>query len=596
MKKTISLIMALCFIVALFAGCGGNNAADPGSGGSATAQTTAQPTPTPSAKPDAGGTTEPTAEPTPEPTPVGRLAQGKVEYNDAGIPLSKYEYELPLTTEDVEFSLFTINYTPQYIPEGGMNDIPIWGNMGKMTGVHIEYIMSTAAACGEQFAVLLAADDIPDITAQGQSRYSGPLREAIEDGWFANIAEYRDFIPNYLFELNKASAQNPNSYEKVFLDKDTAAVFYDILKMPSNIGWCIREDIMDDLNLGKAADIRTVDQLHTVFTAMRANGEDDFYPMPLYYCFELSGGKLFSGYNTALFTFSIGYYKRIVDGHVQYCGSTDDDLAALTTLHQWYEEGLIDPNWSSYTGNNDLNSQLANSKLAYVQLTVDDCANRNAACVDPDCRFVPTPRLSLYEGQTLKWGLATNYLGDGSYVVSAKCSDVELAISWVDWHYSDFGCEYCSWGPEGELFYINEDGEKRLTDMILNNEAGTTWILQLYGASTMSEGGLIDNTRNYAIDGGKETMAMLSIWDVSDCYSGEYDWRDGITLSTDQNDVVQRLKGDLNTYYQENYSLFMIGDRPLTEWNDFVDTMMEMGLRETLEVYDEAYQDYLART
>jgi hypothetical protein len=65
--------------------------------------------------------------------------------------------------------------------------------------------------------------------------------------------------------------------------------------------------------------------------------------MILYYCFELDGGKLLSCYNTALFTFSIGYYKRIKDGHVEFCGATDDDLAALTTLNGWWNEGLIDP-------------------------------------------------------------------------------------------------------------------------------------------------------------------------------------------------------------------------------------------------------------
>ena len=595
MKRKIAFIMALLFILALFSGCNGGTATTP-----TAAPATEQPAATtaPTAAPTAAPATQKPAEtpaPTeaPPPEPADHLAKGKVSFDAEGWPAAKYEYELPLTDNDATFSMFTINYTPQYIPEGGMNELPIWGNMGKMTGVHIEYIMSSATTCSEQFAALLAADDLPDITAQGQSRFTGTLWEAIEDSWYANIANYREYIPNYLYELKKASDLNPNSYEKAFLDKDHACVMYGMRRMASNIGWCIREDIMEKLGLGKAEDVTTIDKLHDVFTAMKANREEDFYPMILYYCFELSGGRLLSGYNTALFTFSMGYYKRIVDGHVQYCGSTDDDRAALATLAQWYSEGLIDPNWGSYTGNGDLSSQIANSKIAYVHLTVDDCRARDASCTDPDCRYMPTPRLRLYEGQTLKWGLAPNLLGDGSFCVSAKCDDIPLCLSWCDWQYSDAGSDYISWGPEGDLFYYNEAGQKRLTDMILNSDAGTTWILQLYGANTMTEGGLVDTARNYAIDGGEELLAMNQIWDVSSYYDGEYDWHDGIRLSTEQSSEVNSLSGDMNSYYQENYSMFLTGARSMSEWDEFIDTLNTLGLKEILEIYDEAYQAYL---
>jgi putative aldouronate transport system substrate-binding protein len=133
-----------------------------------------------------------------------------------------------------------------------------------------------------------------------------------------------------------------------------------------------------------------------------------------------------------------------------------------------------------------------------------------------------------------------------------------------------------------------------LTDFILNNEAGSTWIMQLYGANTMSDGGLIDNSRNYAVADGEVLMEMNNVWDVSDYYDGEYDWRNGIQLNDSQTGEVNNLSGDINTYYAENYSQFLVGDKPLSEWDTFIQTMMDMGLSRIYEIYDEAYQTYLS--
>ena len=543
MKKKLALIMAIMLVIALFTGCGGNSGGsngDPNTGDS----------PGINASPETTPLTE--ISPTPEP-PQDFLAAGKYEVDAEGWPLGKFEYELPLTTKDITFSLMTVNYTPQYIPEGDLNEIPIWGQMGDMTGVHIEYILATAADCAEKFATMLAADDLPDICSQGQNRYTGSQREAIDDGWFVNIADYREYIPNYLYEIHERSRNDSNVYEQVFLDDDTACVFYNIWKISSGIGWFIREDLMEDLGLGKAADIITVDQLHDVFLAFKAAyGDQGFSPMILYYCFELDGGKLLSCYNTALFTFSIGYYKRLRDGHVEYCGATDDDLAALTTLNGWWNEGLIDPDWSSYSGNMDLDAQFTNGTMGYVFLTPDDAMKRNAVCIDPDCRYMPTPRLRLTEDQVLKWGLAEKPLGSGSYVVSTKCADIPLCLTWIDWQYSEAGSEYISWGPEGDLWAYDSNGKRMLTDFILNNEAGSTWIMQLYGANTMSDGGLIDNSRNYAVAEGETLLDMNGVWDVGSYYNGKYDCPNSIQLKGAQTGEVNNLGGDTNSDHAEN--------------------------------------------
>ena len=609
MKRALAILLAVLFAAALFTGCGNAPAAPataaPGASQAPATQAPATQAPATNAPATQAPATQAPATQAPATEapitaapegPQNYLAPGNYTVDSEGWPTGKYTYTLPLTTKDITFDMMTINYTPQYIPEDGMAAIPIWAEEIRMTGVNMEYVIASAQNCKEMFATMLASDDLCDITAQGQNRYSGPLREAIEEDWFVNIADYREYIPNYLYEIHERAKTNPNIYDTVFLDKNTAAVFYSLYTDRIGDGWFIREDKMEKLGLGKAKDVITIEDLHQVFLAQKvAYGDEGYIPMGMYNCLEKSGGKMFSGYNTAMFSFSTGYYKRIRDGHVEYCGTTEDDKAAMTTFSTWFAEGLIDPNYASISANADYDAQLIDGKIGYVFLPPDDAARRSRVCVDPDCSFMPTPRLRLYEGQILKYGLAEGVNANGSYTVSCSCEDIPLCLTWIDWKYSDEGSDYISWGPEGTMWEYNDKGQRMLTDFVLKSEAGSTWMLCLYGANIMSDGGLVNNLRTIATSDYDLISEMIKVWDVSGYYDGEYEWRNGVTLDSADSAEVSSLSADVNTYYAENYAQFIDGSRKMDEWDSFVGDMMELGLAKVLEIYDAAYQAYLSR-
>ena len=98
MKKTLSLVLALLFVLALFAGC--NN-------GGGTPATQA---------PDGGGTPATQAPATEAPVDEGpyHFAVGKYEKNADGFPVDKYVYDRPITDNDDVLTKWTTCYTPQY--------------------------------------------------------------------------------------------------------------------------------------------------------------------------------------------------------------------------------------------------------------------------------------------------------------------------------------------------------------------------------------------------------------------------------------------------------------------------------------------------
>lgn len=135
MKRTLSLILAVLMVVALFAGCGKDT----------TTPTTPDTPDTPASSAPSTGTETPDAPETPE-APVEEdspynFAKGKFKADEKGLALEKYEYELPLTTTDEVFTMWTTSFTPDYLPEGGYQEMEFPRAVYELTGVNMEYVM-----------------------------------------------------------------------------------------------------------------------------------------------------------------------------------------------------------------------------------------------------------------------------------------------------------------------------------------------------------------------------------------------------------------------------------------------------------------------
>ena len=68
------------------------------------------------------------------------------------------------------------------------------------------------------------------------------------------------------------------------------------------------------------------------------------------------------------------------------------------------------------------------------------------------------------------------------------------------------------------------------------------------------------------------------------------------------NEVLLRLNyvgfcgSDLNTYLEESLIKFLIGDLSLEDdWDGFIGTVEGMGLQSVVDIYQDAYDRYLAR-
>lgn len=588
MKNRLSLVFAILLVFALFAGCAGNNEGKANtSKDTDIGKNTSTPAPT---------VTDAQPEVTEASSPYN-FAVGKYKLNDAGFPAEKYEYELPLSSTDEVFTQWTVCYTPQYLPEDGYDGLSMYDGMQKSTGVDIEYVLISAAARAENFAVLVNSDSLCDIMVQGSAYWtSGPLVQSVEDGYFANFYEYKDYLPNYLYEVYIRGVTDKNVMSSAFYSDDIWISMVGFSENPLiNTGYFLRQDFMDELNLGSAHDVKTFDQLYEILKAFKAAKGPDFVPMMVFSTFEYVMEPVnWCGYNTTPCSLGLSF-NRVVNGEVQFCGTTTDDRDLLMMLNKWWSEGLIDPNWSSTVGGpNDAVVALRANDLLGCTISIPSGINEEErACINPDCQWEPIRRLRKTEDQIIHWGFSRGKINSGSATFSAKCKNLPLLMTFMDWQYSDSGSDWTNWGPEGELWEYDASGKRMLTEFTLTHPAGTSWLQNCYCYNELAEPGIQHWSRNFAYPGGDRFLAMYDVWDTSSFYDGAYTWPTGVHFTSEQQAIINSNKDDASTYFSENCTQFFTGDKPFSEWDNYIKAMMDMGLSTVLEVYQEAYDDYI---
>lgn len=580
MKRKLTLALAVVLIVALFAGCGGGGGGKPTN---APDNGTAEPTQ------NAGESTPPEDDDSPY-----NFAAGKFAKNEKGWATEPYEYELPLSTTDEVLEFWTVVWTPMYMPEDGYQAMPQVLEHRELTGVNIEYVIAPSETIREQYSILQAADDFCDIMCGAVAYSSETPEKNIEDEWWVNLYDYMDYMPNYIYQATFDSADD-TTYNTVFYREKIIPSFY-ALEDEAFVGsnYMARGDWLSELGLSNET-IITWDDVHNMLTLMKQNYCE--FPLPLFKTIDMAGNYAFNSYDTLPYINPYGVGPQyVVDGEVKFAHMNENDKALMTRLNQWYSEKLIDPGWSGYDNNTTFTDKIVTSQVGYVYMSPGEVAGYEQTTTgDPDCEWVPIHKPLLDPNQTVHCGGDTTKFFYGSAVVTTKCENVELAVTWLDWRYSPSGSFIVSYGPEGVLWERDENGKVVATEYALNNPDGLAfaWACMFYGLNSLAEPGLEHTARKYIIPGGDRLYAMHFFWDEYN-YDGAYKWPVGAKLNDEQTEEVNTLQSDIVTYISENYPAFLDGSKPLSEWDSYVAELESLNIGRIIEIYQEAYDTYMA--
>ena len=576
-------MLCIAMLISLFAGCGGQAA--PTVSGTAEAETSVT-TVDSSVAVDETANEEPDEEAdsvldTEDSAPEDEAAEEAAPASDLEIVRTYTEAEpLPLVDEEVTLTAWDYVVPPvmEVIHDYG-TDGTVYAELQRRTGVHMDFTTANLLTATDDMALMVAANEMPDIIFNFGMFYSGNLDDLIDGDIIVDFAEYEDIMPNYFDILNN----NPSIARDVYTEAGCVPKAENIQStlIPSS-GPVIRQDWLDADGLEIPV---TVDDLHEVLLAFQSRN-DCAHP------FWIAA----NGNSTLNSAFGITYNGDsnsaggwiYQDDQIQYCLPMDGFKDYVQLMADWYAEGLISPDFVSQTMNNTAtDDEIVGNASGFFTTSVNGMNNLSG--YEPDAVVTPLRAVVLNEGDLSGFDDAGNSrISKGGASVSASGPDVELACRIIDYLYSDDGIILCNYGVEGETFEYDENGEPKLTELVTNNpDYDFTLALIKYTSSTPAS--ICINERNF-LGYTDAQVAALDLW-LRNTTSVQ---APGALWTVDAQTEYNTIASDLGSFATTNVLQFITGAKPMTEWEAFVDEVLSsFDIDRMTELYQEAIDAYL---
>ena len=564
MKKITRLLALLLVLVFALSACG-----TPGS----SAESAAEPV---------ASTVQ--AEPTEAPPPAD---QPPMEAPSAEEP-SAVEPEAP----EVEISYPLFDTTQTYTiwlgtaPDlsdvvSNMEEFVIFRELEKITNVTWDATMVSFMAEAESFQLMVAGGDYTDVVCKAVDNYNGTVDQAIEDEFLIDLAPY---IPENMPNLTRWFNEYPELPKQLTSEGGAIGAFPKIYKEPSDIssGGMIRADWLEDLGLEAP---KTYDDMYNVLKEFR-DKKDATAPLVI----AMPSGvqsELLAGYNI-----TGGFYQ--VDGEIRYGAIQPEFKDYLTMMNKWYTEGLVDELFltNSYESLVDMSPVLNGTCGIWYGTAAQAISYMISSSADPNMRITGVTNVTP-DGSMAHVGESGSVFDSHLWSVTTVCQDPEVICQYIDYVYSEEGTLLANYGVEGETFtYV--DGVPRLTDLVLNNpDYSYGAAMNIFVCDRMTPAPFVIDEDRVRADYIQDQLDAIEVWNNSN--DGAYNLpRAGINMSVEESNKYYSLYPDIETTMDENIVKFIVGDRPLSEFDDFVDTLIGLGIEDCIAVEQAAYDRYMA--
>ena len=579
-NRLLALLLVMASLLCLLAGCGANTES------SAAVSADTEPT-------EAAATEETTeeAEPSAEPDTLEASAE------DAGSAIEVPEdVEIPPMTLPIEGTPVTLTYwqtkpggAVSSVAPNGYFDYPHFQKAAELTGVTLDFIQSDFMVANEQFNLMVASQDYPDIFGSFNSLYSDGDDNGIEEEIILALEDYVDLFPNY--QKYRTSSK--------FLETATTTSeghisgFYELMSdfIGPFFGMMGRGDWIEELGMETP---ETYDELHELLLAMK----NQYGCTTAIYLDSAAVGNdnfLAAGYGIAcmLATNARESYWMVQDGMVKDGITGEGYKEYLTMLHQWYEEGLISRDFANAAG--------AMSPDGMAEITSGNCgvffngapmmSMYSTMSDDPDFRIVGLPDPVKEKGDKTHVDTTEYDFGTERMSISTKCEYPEIAIQYCDFWFTDQGIQLANYGVEGESCEV-VDGKAQFTDLVLNNPDLAPGDAVSFYTGRNSTPSWSSNSKLLATF-NEDEAAAFEVWAASRDNRDSYPYVAQLTI--DETYEISKLAADYESYALECRDKFITGDMDIeTEYATYEEQVRTMGLTRALEIKQDAYDRYMA--
>ena len=576
-NKILALVLTAALSLGLLAGCGGNTASaeKPDSTPTeASGKAPEQQTEAPEVPADVSAEENSVAE---------SAAEAAVE------PEGLQVVELPIEEEAVHYSCW-MPVAPYVSTMMNLEDFSEQVAMVKMineaTNVYIDF---NAVAGGfveqESFNLMIAGGDYTDIigvmnyygSSSGASAGSAGHEKDIEDGIIIDLYDdLKEYAPNYWNILTS----DDNAYMTMRTQSGYMGCIAQLLKKAGteNQGMIVRKDWLEASGVGS---LDTMDQYEQYLTYCKDN-----YGAYAYLQYEGLDTDWGSAFNITPGAFNV------VDGKVVHSFTTDAFKDYLTKMNDWYKKGLFNDDFYNDTDITTVRTDMANDLCSFVDGSAEGMSNifdMNPENASMELKATAYPKADGVD--EIHVGFESKLIKNSdTWAISTACDDPIPLLKLVNWLYSEEGQQMYNWGEEGVAFEYDENGQPQWTDLVVNNPDGLNFMFASYlyatGVGSVYFPGVYDMEKGFYSYNDDQLEAVDTLASLTD---GANNMPAYVSLDNAEQDRYNSVATDLDTYANGMILKFILGDEPMSNYQAFLDTCMDMGLQQMTDIYQGAY-------
>ena len=467
-----------------------------------------------------------------------------------------------------------------------LNEMPIYQELEKRTGIHIDFIHPPTGQEPEQFSLMIASRDLPDLITHEWFNYPGGPDKAIDNNLIIPLNDYMDsYAPNFKkwatqeMYAKDVMTDAGNYFEFPVINLEDARIFG---------GLILRGDWLKELNLSVP---ETIDEWDTV---LRAFKEKKGATSPI-----TGHPDIFTGHEGWNSGFDVGKALYVENGKVKYGPAEPAYKDYIAKLAEWYADGLIDRDYATNSGSivdAKITSGEAGALFCYIGSGMGRYM-RSVRQTNPDFELVAAPYPSPEKGKAPRFMEAKFNIEGGGTSVSTACKDPETAIKLADYFFSEEGRLLINFGIEGDTYNM-VDGHPAYTDKILNNPEGYS-ISEAMGRYVQAAypGGLgLKQDPDYLLQYYEypQQTAAFQLW-AKDLDNGRPYQMPMVSPTLDEAEEAATIKTEIDTYVDEMLLNFIQGIEPISNYDAFVAQLHNLKLDRYLELQQAAYDRYQAR-
>lgn len=475
----------------------------------------------------------------------------------------------------------------------------LYTTMEKKTNIHMNFIHPAAGNESTEFNLLLASDDLPDIIESNWMGVTGGPQNYIDSGIVISLDS---LLQKYAPDAYQAMTQTENIKKLCTTDEGHFYSFVAVVNKSWKTanantvdtvqsGPIIRADWLQKLGLKAPT---TWDEWTKVLTAFRDRMK---VKAPL----TASGTKgdvssamvpWMGVYNTYPW-----YYQR--DGKVVYGPMEDNYKTFLKAMHQWYTDGLLDPDFATNDANAQKSNMINGVSGAFYGLSGSGLQTymTTVASTNPSYDLVAVEYPHMIDGKEPYFmPRAWEVRGGGMAAITKACKNPEYAAMYLNYFYTDDGMLLKNFGQKGVTWDYDAQGNLQKTELLTKNPDGLSsqQALAKYSRGDGPSPGYVlktfDNTNLKPAQRNKEAN---DTWFKYEKNSLDVLISPAVAQTAEEAAEIGQYSANVTTYTSEMLVKFIMGTSDIDkEWDNYIAQLKSLGIDDVIKLKQAALDRY----